>query len=85
MAKRTTQNGLSNWEDTEDLSHLVQDKRTGKRGTPAKARRRNRRYENRILRAQSIDDVLEEDDADLLESDENSDLSHTSGDRQELA
>ena len=63
MAKRTTQTGLPNWEDAEDINHLVKDKRTGKRGTPAKARRRNRRYENRILRSQIDDDELWKEEA----------------------
>ena len=67
MAKRTRQTGLPHWEDAEDLGHLVKDKRTGKRGTPAKARRRNRRYENRILRSQ-IDEI--EDDEPLADTPE---------------
>lgn len=56
MAKRTTQTGLPHWEDTHDLEHVVKDKRSAWRGTPAKGRRRNRRYENRILRSQSLED-----------------------------
>jgi len=55
MAKRTTQTGLPDWEDTNDLEHVVKDKRSAWRGTPAKGRRRNRRYENRILRSQSLE------------------------------
>ncbi|MBE9013710.1 hypothetical protein IQ250_26325, partial [Pseudanabaenaceae cyanobacterium LEGE 13415] len=35
-----------------DIDHLVKDKRAHKRATPAKGRRRNRRYENRLLKAQ---------------------------------
>ena len=62
MAKRTTQKGLSNWEDTSDLEHVVKDKRSAWRVTPAKGRRRNRRYENRILRSQSLEDELEDQD-----------------------
>ena len=65
MAKRTTQTGLPEWEDTSDLEHVVRDKRAAWRGTPAKGRRRNRRYENRILRSQSLEDEFAE--ADWLE------------------
>ena len=52
MVKRTSTNDLDNWDDAQDIDHLVQDKRSHKRATPAKGRRRNRRYENRLLRAQ---------------------------------
>lgn len=52
MAKRTSIHDLQDWDDAPDLNHLVKDKRSEKRATPAKARRRNRRYENRLLSAQ---------------------------------
>lgn len=52
MTKRTSPNDLQNWDDAQDIDHLVQDKRAQKRATPAKGRRRNRRYENRLLKAQ---------------------------------
>lgn len=49
MPKRTSPNDLQHWEDASDLEHLVVDKRSHKRATPAKGRRRNRRYEKRLL------------------------------------
>ncbi|MFQ3616973.1 MAG: hypothetical protein SNJ50_09725, partial [Cyanobacteriota bacterium] len=49
MPKRTSPNDLQHWEDASDLTHLVVDKRSHKRATPAKGRRRNRRYEKRLL------------------------------------
>jgi len=55
MGKRTTQTGLPNWDEAPDLEALVHDKRKGKRANPAKGRRRNRRYENRLLNAQVTD------------------------------
>ena len=59
--KRTYNDALSDVTDAPDLQHLVQDKRSLKRASSAKGRRRNRRYENRILSAQSPDG-LEDDD-----------------------
>ena len=53
--KRTYNDTLSDVTDAPDLQHLVQDKRSLKRASSAKGRRRNRRYENRILSAQSPD------------------------------
>jgi len=61
MAKRTSPKDLQNWDDAQDLNHLVNDKRSHKRATPAKGRRRNRRYENRLLKAQLENDDLDED------------------------
>lgn len=52
MTKRTSPADVQTWDDAQDLDHLVQDKRSHKRATPAKGRRRNRRYENRLLKAQ---------------------------------
>lgn len=49
MPRRTSPNDLQHWEDASDLEHLVVDKRSHKRATPAKGRRRNRRYEKRLL------------------------------------
>lgn len=49
MTKRTSPNDLQNWDDAEDINYIVVDKRSVKRATPAKARRRNRRYEKRLL------------------------------------
>ena len=71
--KRTYNDTLSDVTDAPDLQHLVQDKRSLKRASSAKGRRRNRRYENRILNAQSPE-VLDEDDrgeGDDLDADEN--------------
>ena len=59
--KRTYNDTLNDVTDAPDLQHLVQDKRSLKRASSAKGRRRNRRYENRILNAQSPD-VSDEDD-----------------------
>ncbi|NJL22171.1 MAG: hypothetical protein HC895_17325 [Leptolyngbyaceae cyanobacterium SM1_3_5] len=61
MARRTYTTDLENWDDAQDLDRLVIDKRSIKRATPAKGRRRNRRYENRLLNAQTqYVDELEE-------------------------
>jgi hypothetical protein len=56
--KRTTQDPIDQHpDDFQDLDQLVVDKRSGKRATSAKGRRRNRRYENRLLNAQANDGV----------------------------
>ena len=73
MGKRTSQTGMPDWGDAQDLDELVQDKRSGKRANLAKGRRRNRRYENRLLSAQleqmSFEQIDTEDNVDLdLES-----------------
>jgi hypothetical protein len=52
MAGRTSQTGLGDWDDARDLDSLVQDKRSTKRANGSKRRRRNRRYENRMLTAE---------------------------------
>ncbi len=52
MPKRTYTTDLNNWDDASDLHLIVKDKRASKRATEAKARRRNRRYEKRLLNAQ---------------------------------
>lgn len=49
--KRTDNDTLNDINDAPDLQRLVQDKRSLKRSNQAKANRRNRRYENRILNA----------------------------------
>ena len=54
--KRTDNKTLSDISDAPDLQKLVQDKRSQKRATNAKASRRNRRYENRILSAHTEDE-----------------------------
>lgn len=70
--KRTSNETLSDLADAPDLSHLVQDKRSQKRATSSKGRRRNRRYENRLLSA-NVDlnsdltpDFLDEWDKEFL-------------------
>lgn len=52
MPKRTSITDLQDWDDAPDLHHIVKDKRAAKRATDEKARRRNRRYEKRLLNAQ---------------------------------
>jgi hypothetical protein len=58
MTKRTSLDHLKNWDDAPDIERIVQDKRTAKRASPAKGRRRNRRYENRLLNTQ-VDNWLD--------------------------
>jgi hypothetical protein len=61
--KRTSNKTLSDLTDAPDLNRLVQDKRDQKRATQAKGRRRNRRYENRLLNSQ-VDHALEDPSLD---------------------
>jgi hypothetical protein len=58
MTKRTSPGDLNNWDDAPEIDRIVQDKRSAKRASPAKGRRRNRRYENRLLNAQ-VDNWVE--------------------------
>ena len=67
--KRTYNDTLSDVTDAPDLQHLVQDKRSLKRATSAKSRRRNRRYENRILSAQSPDGFDKDDRSEVEDCD----------------
>jgi hypothetical protein len=60
MTKRTSPNDLNNWDDAPEIDRIVQDKRSAKRASPAKGRRRNRRYENRLLNTQ-VDKWVEEE------------------------
>jgi hypothetical protein len=60
MAKRTSPDDLNDWDDAPQIDRIVQDKRSAKRASPAKGRRRNRRYENRLLNAQ-VDNWLAEE------------------------
>lgn len=65
MGKRTPQTGFSDWDEAQNLDEVVVDKRPAKRAGRAKGRRRDRRYENRLLRTTL--DVLElEDDGNKL-------------------
>ena len=52
MPKRTYTTDLNDWDEATDLHHIVKDKRASKRANSEKARRRNRRYEKRLLNAQ---------------------------------
>ena len=63
MGKRTSQTGLENWEDAQNLDQVVVDKRQSKRAGRAKGRRRDRRYENRLLRTTLDTLVLERQEA----------------------
>ena len=49
VGKRTPQSGLSSWEEASALDEIVVDKRPAKRAGRSKGRRRDRRYENRLL------------------------------------
>jgi hypothetical protein len=60
--KRTDNKTLSDINDAPDLHKLVQDKRSQKRATNAKASRRNRRYENRILSSHTEDEFNDRED-----------------------
>jgi hypothetical protein len=52
MTKRTSINDIQNWDDAQDIEQIVIDKRSTKRANTSKRRRRNRRYENRLISAQ---------------------------------
>ena len=47
--KRTYENNAIQIEIADDLETLVSDKRLGWRASPSKARRRQRRYKNRMI------------------------------------
>jgi hypothetical protein len=68
--KRTDNKTLNDINDAPDLQKLVQDKRSQKRATTAKASRRNRRYENRILSAHTEDEFDDREDAIIPEDSE---------------
>jgi hypothetical protein len=55
--KRTTQAAIEHPEDIQDLDALIVDKRSSKRATSTKGRRHNRRYENRLLSTQTLDEL----------------------------
>ena len=71
--KRTDNQTLNDISDAPDLHRLVHDKRSQKRATNAKASRRNRRYENRILSAHTEDKFDDLDDVAVKIRIENSD------------
>lgn len=66
MGRRTPQSGFSDWDEAQNLDDVVVDPRSLKRAGRAKGRRRNRRYENRLLRTtlDSIDLELTTDGDD---------------------
>lgn len=68
--KRTDNDTLKDINDAPDLQRLVQDKRSVKRANQAKGNRRNRRYENRILNAQTQADLDDEEIATVFEDDD---------------
>lgn len=59
MGKRTPQKGVDELGDIQNLDEIVVDKRGTKRAGRAKGRRRDRRYENRLLRTTL--DMLDEE------------------------
>ncbi|MEM9136678.1 MAG: hypothetical protein AAGB01_04950 [Cyanobacteria bacterium P01_F01_bin.42] len=62
MSKRTPQTGLDDVDEVQHLDKIVFDRRGSKRAGKAKGRRRDRRYENRLLRAV---DLLDDTDNEL--------------------
>ena len=50
MPKRTNENDAYKIETADDLEYLVIDKRVSWRASSSNARRRQRRYKNRLLR-----------------------------------
>ncbi|OKH15173.1 hypothetical protein [[Limnothrix rosea] IAM M-220] len=65
MGKRTPQKGLNDVAEAQALKEIVVDQRSAKRATKAKGRRRDRRYENRLLR--TTVDLLDDDADECLE------------------
>ena len=61
MPRRTYEADGPRVEVVEDLDTLVSDKREGWRATPAKARRRQRRYEKRLTKAVLCEGIDRED------------------------
>ncbi len=56
MNKRTSPCDAKNISFAEDIDEVVQDKRAGWRATPAKARRRQRRYK-KLITAEIFNEV----------------------------
>ena len=61
MPRRTYEADGQRIEVVEDLDSLVSDKREGWRATPAKARRRQRRYGKRLTKAVLCEGIDRED------------------------
>ena len=62
MAKRTSPNAIADANDLSQLGSIVQDKRNGKR-SGAKKGRRNRHYENQLIRNALTSGILNAGDA----------------------
>ena len=61
MPRRTYEADGRRVEVAEDLDELVSDKRKGWRATPAKARRRQRRYGKRLTKTILVADLVRDD------------------------
>ena len=61
MPRRTYEADGRRVEVAEDLDELVSDKREGWRATPAKARRRQRRYGKRLTKTILSEDLVRDD------------------------
>ena len=61
MTRRTYEADGRRVEVADDLDDLVSDKREGWRATPAKARRRQRRYGKRLTKTILIGDIDRDD------------------------
>ena len=61
MPRRTYEADGRRVEVADDLDDLVSDKREGWRATPAKARRRQRRYGKRLTKTILIEDIDRDD------------------------
>ena len=64
MAKRTSPNAIQDVNDLSQLGNIVQDKRNGTR-SGAKKGRRNRHYENQLIRNAMTSGVLQSSEAPL--------------------
>jgi hypothetical protein len=61
MPRRTYEADGRRVEVAEDLDELVSDKREGWRATPAKARRRQRRYGKRLTKTILCGDIIRDE------------------------
>ena len=64
MGKRTSPSAIQDAHDLTQLANIVQDKRNGKR-SGAKKGRRNRHYENQLIRNALSSGVLQSTDTPL--------------------
>ena len=65
MGKRTPQNSLEDVAEVKQREEIIADQRSIKRAIKAKGQRRDRRYENRLLR--TTVDLLDEETDEFLE------------------